>query len=134
VIFLLDTNVLSERTKVAPDPAVAAFLRKVPAENIRISAIVLGEIAQGVNSNPTPDVQLFLQEISSFPIAEFGEAEALEWGRLTSEGFKRCLSMQARDTMIAATASVRGWMVATANVADFKPLGVQVFNPWKDKL
>jgi predicted nucleic acid-binding protein len=36
--------------------------------------------------------------------------------------------------MIAATASVRGWTVATRNTADFTPLGVPRFNPWKDNL
>ncbi len=40
----------------------------------------------------------------------------------------------ARDSLIAATAVAHGWTVATRNVADFKPLGVAVFNPWKDSL
>jgi predicted nucleic acid-binding protein len=41
VIFLLDTNVLSENAKGSPDPAVVAFLRAIPVENIRLSAVVL---------------------------------------------------------------------------------------------
>lgn len=134
MIYVLDTNVLSERTKQSPDNRVAAFLRAIPAENVRVSSVVLGEIAQGVQNNPTPDLQLFLSEVLTMPLAEFGESEALEWGKLTSEGFANGLEMQTRDTMIAATASVRGWTVATRNVSDFKPLGVAVFNPWSDSL
>jgi predicted nucleic acid-binding protein len=43
VIFLLDTNVLSENAKGSPEPAVVAFLRAIPVENIRLSAVVLAE-------------------------------------------------------------------------------------------
>ena len=68
------------------------------------------------------------------PVADFGEAEALEWGRMTSAAIKQGLEIEIRDTMIAATASARGWTVATRNIADFAQLGVNVFNPWTDKL
>ena len=65
---------------------------------------------------------------------EFGEVEALEWGRMTSKALKSGLSVNVRDSMIAATAAVRGWTVATRNASDFAKLGVAVFNPWHDKL
>jgi predicted nucleic acid-binding protein len=86
VIFLLDTNVLSENAKGSPEPAVVAFLRAVPVENIRLSAVVLAEIAQGVENNPTPELKEFLADVLALPLAEFGEMEALEWGRFCSPG------------------------------------------------
>jgi toxin FitB len=134
VIYVLDTNVLSERTKPTPDSNVESFLRAIPAENVRVSSVVLAEIAQGVENNPTADLQLFLAEVLTMPVADFGEAEALEWGRMTSAANRQGLKMEIRDTMIAATASARGWTVATRNTADFAPLGVNVFNPWTDKI
>lgn len=134
MIFVLDTNVLSESARAKPDSTVATFLRQVPAENLRVSAIVLGEIALGVENNPTPGLQAFLADVRSMPIAEFGEAEALAWGRLTNAALRAGHSVQARDSMIAATAAVRGWTVATRNKADFQKLGVPVFDPWTDKL
>ncbi len=134
MIFVLDTNVLSERTKQSPAPKVEAFLRAVPIENVRLSAVVLAEIAQGVENNPTPQLKTFLADVLALPLAEFGEAEALEWGRMTSEGLRKGLSMQLRDTMIAATAAVRGWTVATRNTTDFAALAVQVFDPWTQTL
>lgn len=134
MIFLLDTNVLSEQAKSNPDAAVAAFLRSVPAESTWVSSIVLAEVAQGVENNPTPDLKSFLADVLALPLAPFGEAEALEWGRMTSQAIKRGLSVEHRDSMIAATAAVRGWTVATRNTADFAKLGVAVLNPWQDKL
>jgi predicted nucleic acid-binding protein len=134
VIFVLDTNVLSETTRANPDANVLAFLRALPVENQRVSSMVVAEIAQGVENRPTARTQAFLADILALPIADFGEAEALEWGRITSKALKSGISVQARDSIIAATANVRGWTVATGNTQDFIPLGVPVFNPWKDKL
>jgi predicted nucleic acid-binding protein len=134
VIFLLDTNVLSENAKGSADPAVVAFLRAIPVENIRLSAVVLAEIAQGVENNPTPELKEFLADVLTLPLAEFGETEALEWGRMTSAALKQGASLEFRDSFIAATASARGWTVATRNTRDFVLLGVQTFNPWIEKL
>jgi predicted nucleic acid-binding protein len=134
VIFVLDTNVLSEGRKANPDPAVIKFMRTVPAENFRLSPIVLAEVAQGVENNPTPDLKAFLAEVLALPLVEFGEAEALEWGRMTSKALRSGFSVEARDSLIAATAAVRGWTVATGNTTDFAKLGVLVFDPWKDRL
>jgi predicted nucleic acid-binding protein len=36
-----------------------------------------------------------------------------------------------RDSLIAATALAHGLTVVTRNVADFKPMGVPVLNPWQ---
>lgn len=36
-----------------------------------------------------------------------------------------------RDALIAATALVHGLTVATRNVADFQPMGVDLLNPWE---
>jgi predicted nucleic acid-binding protein len=36
-----------------------------------------------------------------------------------------------RDALIAATALVHGMTVVTRNVADFKPTGVNIVNPWE---
>jgi predicted nucleic acid-binding protein len=35
-----------------------------------------------------------------------------------------------RDALIAATALVHGLKVVTRNVRDFRPMGVELVNPW----
>lgn len=37
-----------------------------------------------------------------------------------------------RDTYIAATAQVHRMTLVTRNVADFKPTGAALFDPWRD--
>ena len=134
MIYLLDTNVLSERTKGSPNAGVEDFLRRVPAETVRVSAMALAEIAQGVENNPTAALKTFLAEVLRLPVAPFGEDEALEWGRMTSAGLARGLRLAVRNTVIAATAAAHGWTVATRNTKDFVPLGVKTFDPWKERL
>ena len=134
MIYLLDTNVLSERTKRSPNAGVEDFLRRVPAETVRVSAMALAEIAQGVANNPTAGLKTFLAEVLRLPVAAFGEDEALEWGHMTSAGLAQGLPLAVRDTVIAATAAAHGWTVATRNTKDFAPLGVKTFNPWKERL
>jgi len=134
MIYLLDTNVLSERTRGSPNAGVEDFLWRVPAETVRVSAMALAEIAQGVENNPTAALKTFLAEVLRLPVAPFGEDEALEWGRMTSAGLARGLHLAVRDTVIAATAAAHDWTVATRNAKDFAPLGVKTFDPWKERL
>jgi toxin FitB len=49
-----------------------------------------------------------------------------EWARLMEGRSEQLLE----DAMIAATARIRGLIVATRNVRDFKGLAVEVFNPF----
>lgn len=46
--FLLDTNVVSEIRKKIPDPGVAAWFASVPADQLFLSVLVVGEIRQGI--------------------------------------------------------------------------------------
>ncbi len=56
---------------------------------------------------------------------------AHEWGRLSGELARRGTSSSMADGLIAATALVHGFRLATRNVADFKPFEAQIVNPWK---
>jgi predicted nucleic acid-binding protein len=133
--YLLDPHVLSERTRGSPHAGAEGLLRRVPAEEtVRVSALALAGIAQGVENNPTAGLKTLLAEVLQLPVAAFGEDEALEWGRMTSGGLARGLHLAVRDTVGEATAAAHGWIVATRNTKDFAPLGVKTFNPWKERL
>lgn len=46
--FLLDTNVVSEIWKRAPDPGVSTWFASVRADRLFLSVLVVGEIRQGI--------------------------------------------------------------------------------------
>jgi len=126
--------VLSERTKQRPSSKVISFLRKVSVADVRLPAIVLGEIKQGVQHNPTPELQQFLQDVLTLPVAPFDELEALAWGEMTAEALAQGRSVYMRHSLIAATARANGWTVATRNVSDFAGFGVTIFDPFKEQV
>ena len=134
MIYLLDTNVLSERTKGRPSPKVMSFLRQLPAADARVPAIVLGEIKRGVQSNPSPELHQFLDDVLTLPVAPFDEMEALAWGEMTAEALAQGRTVYVRDSLIAATARAHHWAVATRNTRDFAGLGISVFNPFEQPL
>lgn len=134
MIYLLDTNVLSERTKRHPSRNVLAFLRKIHVADARVPAIVLGEIKQGVDSNPTPELREFLEEVLTLPVAPFDETEALAWGEMTAKALAQGRTVFVRDSLIAATAKARQWTVATRNIADFSGFGINIFDPFNEEL
>ncbi len=54
-----------------------------------------------------------------------------KWGTLSGELRRRGVSTSIADGLIAATALVHGMKLAARNVADFKPFGVEIVDPWK---
>jgi predicted nucleic acid-binding protein len=139
MMFVLDTNVVSELRKVRlgkADVNVTAWSDTVDASDLFVSAITIMELELGVLSVERKDatqgaVLRFWLEQQVLP--EFA-------GRtlpVDTAVAQRCARLHVpnrrgeRDALIAATALVHGMTVVTRNVADFKPTGVSLFNPWE---
>ena len=132
--FLLDTNVISELRKTKPHGAVVAWLETLRAEQIFISAVTMGELQTGVELTRRQDpakareIESFLTSVeASFAFVPMDPACFREWSRLMA-GKPHALR---EDSMIAATAKVHGFTVATRDENDFKHLGVEIINPFK---
>jgi toxin FitB len=139
MIYLLDTNVISELRKLgrpAGDANVARWATETTSRNMRLSAVTIEELEIGVlrmeRRDPTQGnilrawltgsvLRTFASRI--FPV---DESIALESAR-----FHVPNPRPIRDAFIAATALLHGMTVATWNVADFEPMGISVFNPWE---
>jgi predicted nucleic acid-binding protein len=133
LMFLLDTNVISEIRRPKPHGAVLAWFEPLRAEDVALPAVVIGEISQGIELNkrvdPARAAQLaaWLDKISrDFAILPATGPIFRIWGQLTTK--KR--PEFSNDALIAATAIHHGLTVATRNVADFTPFGVLVANPF----
>lgn len=137
--FVLDTNVVSELRKVRlgkADAGVTAWSQSVDAADLFVSAITIMELELGVLSMERKDAAqgaLLRAWLEQQVLPEFS-------GRTLSIDTavaQRCARLHVpdkrseRDALIAATALVHGMTVVTRNVADFKPTGVPLTNPWE---
>lgn len=136
MIYLLDTNVVSELRKPRPHAAVVAWKRSVPVHQLVIPAVVLAEAQAGValtrkqNSVKAQELDIWIDNLAAFyTILPADGLIFREWARLMH---RRSLDLTA-DAMIAATAKLMGMTVATRNVKDFTSFGVAVFNPFAYK-
>ena len=131
--YLLDTNVVSELRKQRPHGAVLAWLQSQDEADLHLSAVTLGEIQAGIeltreqDPSKADEIEAWLALVAqAYQVLPMDAAAFRAWARL----MHRKSDTLYEDAMIAATAQVHGLTVATRNVADFKALGVAVFNPF----
>jgi len=133
-MYLLDTVVLSELRKARRDAGVAAWIAAVDATDLHLSVITLGEVERGISKqrreNPAFAARLAawrddLLRLHADRILPVTEAIARRWGALSDQ-----IGHGGADLLIAATALDHGLTVVTRNVADFKPTGVPLLNPY----
>ena len=135
-MIFLDTNVVSELMRKAPDPGVVDWLERHDAE-LALSTIVIGEIAFGVEKiAPARRARrlasdfLELRRRYADRIFGFTEAVALVYGGLAGERSRAGRPMAIADAMIAAIARTHGAGLATRNLADFQGSGLELISPW----
>ena len=138
--YLLDTCVLSECTRRNPSPRLLAWLdAAAPGNEFYVSAVTIGEIAEGIESLPDSAprkarlASWFKTEILDAyhdRIVDFDRDAALAWGRIKGTTNRMGLVRPDLDAQIAATALAHGMTVATRNLADMAHTGVPVVNPF----
>lgn len=133
--FLLDTNVVSELTRDAPDPRVLSFLSR--RDDLWLSVIVLHELDFGIALLPPGRRGDRIRAAISAFVAQYGD-RVLPLGREAS-AMAAAFRAQARhsgrvldlgDALIAGTARANALSLATRNIRDFEGLGLDVLDPW----
>ncbi|WP_099559219.1 type II toxin-antitoxin system VapC family toxin [Hartmannibacter diazotrophicus] len=135
-MIFLDTNVVSETLKKAPNEAVVAWLVRYDSE-IALPTVSIAEIAFGIQKI-RPDqradrlAQGLLDWRRRFSDRIFGltEEAALAYGEIMGNASRQGRVMSAPDGMIAAIAHLNGGRLATRNLADFETTGLELISPW----
>lgn len=136
--FLLDTNVISELVRPAPDRNVVEFLAKT--ENAWLSSISVHEIAYGLRLLSKGKRRTALEEKVRELLSEYGdlvipiayaEADQAAVFRVRAKQQGRVINLA--DALIAGTAKVHDLSLVTRNVKDFSGIAIDLTNPWRQE-
>jgi toxin FitB len=132
IVYLADTNVVSELVKKSPSAPVMQWLQSI--DLLAISAVTIEEAHFGFAWQPNArKLHLFnalVQNLHAvYPITEaIAQRAGMLRGQFQAQGIIRA----APDMLIAATAQEYQLIIATRNIRDFVGCGVQVLNPFEE--
>lgn len=137
-MILLDTNVLSEPLRHAPEPRVIEWIDAQAMETLFLSAITVAELRAGVALLPAGKRRAGLQEnlekrvlpLFSGRVMPFDLACTQAYAALMAKARGAGLAVAPADGYIAAIAAANGFAVATRDTSPFEAAGVTVINPW----
>ena len=136
---LLDTNVLSELLKAAPEPAVLAWFAVQPSDTLFVSAVTQAEMMLGARLLPAGRRRVALEAAVSAMFSEDFAGRVLPFDGAAVAAYVDIVSVRRAagrpiaqfDAQIAAIARHGGTRLATRNVGDFEDCGILVVNPWQ---
>lgn len=137
--FIIDTNVLAERVKEAPDPGVIEWLNA--QEELVVSTATIYEIEFGIKElerqrgKKAKSVCLLVEWFGTLlpylidmPVTR---SIALKAASYSSQKKKKGLSVDMIDMVIAATAQETQRTLVTRNIRDFGDIpGITLLNPF----
>jgi len=137
-VIILDTNVLSELTRVSPDQNVISWLDGLDANDVGTTAVTAAELLYGVARLPagarktelTGAVAGLIEEDLEGRVLPFDVAAASHYAIVVSDREKAGRPIAIADAQIAAICRNLRATLATRNTKDFSGTGVDLVNPW----
>ncbi len=138
-MILLDTNVVSEPLRAAPDARVVAWIDAQPLETLFLSAITVAELRAGVALLPAgrrrtglhDNLETRVLPLFAGRVLPFDLACTQVYATLMSAARAAGLAISSADGYIAAIAAANGLAVATRDTGAFKAAGATVIDPWR---
>ena len=137
-MIVLDTNVVSELMRKAPEPRVVSWVDGFSASDVLVTAVTAAELMYGVARMPQGrrkrelriKVEGLLTEDFQDQILPFDAPAATHYAEIVASRERAGRPISMGDAQIAAIC--RNWSagLATHNVDDFVDTGVDALNPW----
>lgn len=136
-MIVLDTNVVSEAMKPAPDAAVRAWLNAQAAETLYLSSVTLAELLFGIRALPAGKRKNRLDhalgellDLFKDRVLPFDTDAARHYADLAATARNGGRGFPTPDGYIAAIAASRGFIVASRDTSPYAAAGIAVINPW----
>lgn len=136
-MIILDTNVVSEAMKPAPNAAVRDWLNAQAIETLYLSSVTMAELLFGIAALPKGKRQNLLSQafdglthMFNNRVLSFDMDAARHYAQMAVKARALGRGLPMADGYIAAIAASKGFMVATRDTAPFKAVGVVVVDPW----
>jgi predicted nucleic acid-binding protein len=139
-MIVLDTNVLSETLRSAPDPRVIEWFRAQKRAALFTTTITraeilygLGLLAEGSRKQALSSaIKAVFEEDFAGRLLSFDSDAADLYADIAVSRRNAGKQISQFDAMIAAVARSRGATLATRNVKDFIDCGIALVDPWAD--
>jgi toxin FitB len=137
--YLLDTNVISELTKLQPEPKVVSWFQATSEELLYLSVLTIGEIRKGIDSLPRSNKRALLESwlandlVLRFSgrILDVSLDIAERWGLISAQAKMAGAPLAVVDGLMAATALHHNLILVTRNTKDVQVTGINMLNPWQ---
>jgi toxin FitB len=138
-MIILDTNIVSELMRPAPEGMVMQWFRGQAAEDLHVTSVTVAEILYGIeliSSSRRRDVvragaEKMFVDVFTDRVLTFEDRAAMAFSQIASSRRRQGKSMSGTDAQIAAIARVHGATLATRNTYVFEGCGVKLVNPWE---
>lgn len=138
-MIILDTNIISELTRQAPEPRIVSWLDSLPAEEVGTTAVTAAELLYGVARMPAgrrkrelaAAVRGLLGDELRDRILPFDEHCASRYADIVCGRETVGRPIGVADAQIAAICRTAEATLATRNTDDFSGTGIELINPWK---
>ena len=141
MIYLLDTNVISELIAKQPSQRVIDFVANLDEARVHLSVITIGEVQRGIrrlaNGARKQSLLAWLEDDlrTRFQdrILPLDTETLLVWGTFMAELEAKGRILSSFDSLIAATALHHRMVLVTRNEKDFAGSGLVIVNPFETR-
>jgi toxin FitB len=138
-VIILDTNVISELTRLVPHSGVIAWLDSQPVQETAITAITAAELRYGVRRMPdgrrktelSGAVNAIIDTDFRNRVEPFDVLAADQYADVVATRERAGQPISISDAQIAAICRAMNASLATRNTSDFTGTGVKLINPWE---
>ena len=138
-MFILDTNVVSELMRPAPDPVIVSWVAARATSSLFLTAVTEAELRFGLavmapgkrRDGLSTGLERMLETGFANRVLPFDSRAARAYAGIAATRRRRGRPIAQADCQIAAIARARGMAVGTRNIRDFEDMGIEIFNPWE---